>query len=108
MSKLFKLLIKDPVDDLERIEEITESGGYIYPLRILHDERKDGPLPQSKINEVEAFRGLERAAAEKRRVAKEFLRRSDWFVIREIEIGKVIPPGIVAQRVQARTDAGQD
>ena len=52
MTRMFKLLVRDPIDELESIVEVRQSGSYFDPTRVLHDERVDGPLGVAKIQQV--------------------------------------------------------
>ena len=44
----------------------------------------------------------------KRIIARQYLRETDWYVVRKTEVGTEIPADIQAKRLQARIDAEGD
>lgn len=59
-----KLLIRCPHDELRKVIEIDESGGYFDQSRILWDDSKDGPIPSDMIDPVPSPNVKELRAAE--------------------------------------------
>jgi len=52
-EKHYKVLVNDP-SNTEKIIFVKETGKYYDQSRVLHDERKDGPMPQAKLDQESA------------------------------------------------------
>lgn len=65
----------------------------------------DASLPDSEKIFISPEHIAEAQAMLNKKIAKQYLIDTDWYVTRKAETGKEIPSDILAKRVQARKDA---